>query len=84
MKLIFDRPKGKRFKRYGIGYSVEGHCYEYDTKKWVHVSERLSGWATSTMPCKTIRAFKRMIKKHPNIKGKAEWVNKYMGYCCQG
>ena len=27
---------------------------------------------------KTVRAFKRMLRKYPEIKGKAVWVNEYM------
>lgn len=35
---------------------------------------------SNTAKCKTLRAFRRMLRKNPHINGHSIWQNKYVGY----
>lgn len=81
MELRFEAPKGKRLHRYFWAVtSLNGElwwCHQNHT--WVGYEEVFAGGSTHA-PCKTLRAFKRMLRKHPKLVGNCVLVNKYKGY----
>jgi len=76
--MKYQKPKGQRIKRYGYGIQVDDLWYDELNKKWVH--DIPDGPCSNTLNCRSIRAFKRALKKYPVIKGKARWINKYIGF----
>lgn len=90
MPLKFEKPKGKRFKRYFIGiqpidkYYNEDfkYWYDYTLGKWQHNDEldRCHMYSNAFWPCNTVKAFRRHLKKNPEMKGKLRLVNRYIGY----
>lgn len=79
--LNFEAPVGTRFHRYFIWVNIDT-----DDNLWWNTTKRV--WEPMTeeydysncAPCKTLKAFKRMLRKHPNIVGKAVLVNRYVGH----
>jgi hypothetical protein len=89
MPLKYDKPKGKRFKRYFIGIYVRTtypYWYNNDLKKWEHVNKvRWDLYEYSNyVKCNTIRAFRRHLRKNKEMKGKLMLVNRYIGYDAYG
>ena len=83
--MKFEAPKGQRIKRYGMGVTImTGHwAWLYDEKRWADwVKEDCCGKSRSShAPCRTIRAFRRMLKKNPQLpRGSIVWVNRYIGH----
>lgn len=76
--MKYQKQKGKRIKRYGWGIQADGLWFSDIYKKWD--AEIPDGSYSNTMSCRTIRAFKRALKKYPILKGRARWINKYVGY----
>jgi hypothetical protein len=95
MKIRYEKPKGRRFKRYFLGiqpidkYNSEEdtqYWYNYTLGKWQHNNEldRTCSFSNAFWPCRTVRAFRRHLKKHPEMKGKLRLVNRYIGYDAYG
>lgn len=84
MKFEMDKPY--RLHRYFLGVRVNNHWWFHDSKRWVpdnlvEIIHNTTGEGFSShAPCKTLRAFRRMLRKHPNIRGRAELVSRYVGY----
>ena len=83
--MRYQKQKPYRLKRYFIGIqdTNNSHWYNEDLKKWEHESQAQFGkysYSNRFKPCRTVRAFKRHIRKHPYMKGKLKLVNKYMGF----
>jgi hypothetical protein len=74
--MKFDKSKGNRVHRYFFGVEVDGMWWSYDQRKWVITSD---GNASSIANCRTLRAFKRMLRRNPQIKGRARLINNYIG-----
>ena len=73
--MKFDK-KFKRLNRYFLCISVEGLWYDRDNKCWV---EKPTGEFSNHKRCKTVRAFRRALRKNPNIRGKAHLINSLIG-----
>lgn len=83
MKLKFQAPKGKRIMRYGSGVHVSGYWWDKSKRQWVaHVPK--DGDFCNKVECRTVRAFRRMLKKHPHIRGKATFVSILHGHNVYG
>jgi hypothetical protein len=68
MKLLYDQCKGKRIKKQFMWIQVrnpKGRSLWWDTSKKI--------WGengnTNCVTCKSVKAFRRHIKKHPELKG---------------
>ncbi len=84
IEFVYDAPPGERMARYGFGVQIDSQPGEY--LRWVHKERRWMaghhGYACSnTAPCRTLKAFKRHIRRHAkDLAGcKVRWVNRYMG-----
>jgi hypothetical protein len=75
--MRYQKPKGQRVKRYGFGIQADGLWYDTSNKVW---SETMPQCFSSHMRCNTIRAFRRALRKHPILKGRARWVTRFIGY----
>jgi len=82
MKLIYDKPKGKRFNRYFWYIEALNYWWSIKYKRWVSESSKpyYDGAFSSCYSCKSVKAFKRHIKNHPELSGEVTLVNKYKGY----
>lgn len=76
MKIIYSKPKGQRIKRYGLGIEVNGMWFEEETKTWKRGAKPPF---SNTVPCSTVRAFRRHIRKHKEIQ-EARWVCAFVGH----
>ena len=87
MRYIQQKPK--RLKRYFWGIKSthtdedDYYWYNYDLKKWEHHTETQMGkynYSDLFKPCRTVRAFRRHLRKHPYMKGKLRLINIYIGF----
>lgn len=83
MKLKYDAEKGSRCKgTHFIGvesWSKEYAWYSRRRKKWVNDPLFGKEELCSVAPCKSVRAFRRMLKKNPGIRGQATLFNRFVG-----
>lgn len=86
MKLRYEANKGQRIKYMFMGVCAWGFWWLHKTRKWVGLDEANSYKEDygSHAPCKSVRAFKRMLRKHPQIKGQAVLVSRYVGHSVHG
>ena len=77
MKFYMEKPF--RLHRYFIWYQVDGFWWNEKTSKWVcdSVMKITDDRYSSCKPCRTLRAFRRELRKHPVIRGRARLVNRY-------
>lgn len=71
MKLVFEAPYGRRLHRYFNGIQLESYnnlWWSYDDKRWMPL-KHIKGPASTSAPCKTLKAFKRHLRKHPELHG---------------
>ena len=80
MKIKWKDPKPYRFNRYYYGVRISGGDFWFEDGKWITPEERdYYKDACNMADCKTVRAFRRMLRKNPRIKGKATLVSKFEG-----
>lgn len=82
MKLEFEAPLGQRVHRYfwAVTTNRANLWWNRSLKCWEPYGTHKSHDYSTHMPCRTLRAFKRMLRKHPEMQGKCILVNKYRGY----
>jgi hypothetical protein len=80
--MKYDQSKPFRFRRYFHGITNHsGLWWLSQSKIWVEdLPSPLTEMASTHAPCKTLRAFRRHLRNHPELKGKAILVSKYAGY----
>jgi hypothetical protein len=81
--MQFDKPKGKRLHRYFYGItSNDGLWWIPSIKQWVDYYPHAQDCATASTyyPCRTLKAFRRHLRKHPEIRGKAVFKSLYQGF----
>jgi hypothetical protein len=83
-RFRFEAPKGRRLCRYFYDvtcYTPAGHeslWWYPDEQRW---GKYVPGRDCSThAPCRTLRAFKRHLRKHKNLYGEIVLVNLYAGF----
>jgi hypothetical protein len=81
--MRYDRPKGQRMKRYFCGITnFSGMWWLNESKYWEYevndIPEKES-YGTHA-PCRTLRAFRRHLRQHPEIKGKAVLCSRFIGH----
>ena len=88
MTIKYEKPKGSRIKRYFIGIETKNTelWWDCDKRKWFYGIENKDPESTVSnhVPCNTVRAFRRHLKKHPEIRGQATLINRYIGYNVYG
>lgn len=91
--MRYERQKPYRLKRYFVGifalFDEKGNSYwyNYDLKRWEYDTEaQWEKYSYSNLfgPCKTVRAFKRHLRKHPYMRGKLRLHNRYFGFDVYG
>jgi hypothetical protein len=82
MSLKYEKPKGQRFKRYFLHVQVKDPAMWWDctNRIWVRDPDLSRGDFSNSAPCRTVRAFRRMLRKNPCIKKQAWLVNRYIGF----
>lgn len=79
--MKFARPKGQRFhKQFRSVTNFSGLWWVPHYQKWCYYCDINGHLAQSWAPCKTVRAFRRHLRKHPEIRGKAALVSRFVGY----
>ena len=82
MKLYFKQPKGDRVHRYfwAVCVCLGNLWWNHDTRKWEPLNTTKNCNYSTHAPCKTVKAFNRMLRKNPQIQGNAVLVSRYVGY----
>jgi len=82
--MRFEAPKGTRLHRYFWGVTITDSgtnlWWNHDLRKWEPLSAHPQDAYGTHAPCRTLRAFKRMLRKFPELEGKVCLVNRYIGY----
>lgn len=79
--MRFQKPRGQRINRYFCGVTnFECLWWVPHINTWVTSSEIKGRSAQTHAPCRTVKAFRRHLRKHPEIRGKAILVSRYKGY----
>ena len=84
--LKYQKPRGQRLKHTGfLGVEVfDGELlWDFTEKRWRHYLE-IEGWCSTLAPCRSVRAFRRMLKHNPVIRGQATLVSNYVGFNVTG
>ena len=79
-KITYDKPAGERCNKLGLWIQVYGDVcwWNYDQRKWLPDP---SGACSNAKGCKTLKAFKRHLRKHPELKGQEVILcSRYVGY----
>lgn len=82
--MVYQKPKGQRINYgfFGIN-SFLLYWWCFDCKRWFRADEwdlHENCQKSTTMPCRTVKAYKRAIRKHPEIKKNSILVSKWSGY----
>ena len=81
--MKFEAAKGERLHRYFLWVQASQDLWwSHKLKRWVTQDEAIKagGNYSNSADCKTLKAFKRMLRKNPEIVGSAILVNKYEGF----
>jgi hypothetical protein len=68
--FYFDAPKGTRILRsrfHGITNFEENLWWSYEHKQWLPLEECGVQGASSTAPCRSFKAFKSHLRRHPEL-----------------
>lgn len=81
LKFNFHAPRGCRVMSGGFGatqLNIDDNDYTWsiEHKKWTKYENRGNHGCASNAPCKTFRAFKRMLRKNPHMIGNLIWCHK--------
>ena len=76
----FDKPKGQRLhKRFIWITNFDGLWWSYKHRQWYQDTPPSGDYSTCCR-CRSLKAFKRHLRKHPEIRGKAILVSRFIGY----
>ena len=78
-RMRYEAPRGQRIKSRFIGIRVKGLWYYLDSEVWGEAGI-LQEVYTNIKPCRSIRAFKRFVRKHPEFKGKMTLLSRFVGH----
>ncbi len=74
--MKFDQCRGNRLHKQFMWITNFSGLW-YDGKSW---SENPEGDHSNCCRCRTLRAFRRHLRKHTEIRGKAILVSRFTGY----
>jgi hypothetical protein len=91
MKIQYQQTKGRRHKRFGfLGVTVTSDdimWWSRDLNRWATDAEiprpTVKGYSSSA-PCRSVRAFRKMLRDNPSIRGRATLVSRWVGYHVYG
>ena len=69
--FYFEAPKGTRILRsrfYGITNFEENLWWSYEHKKWLPLEECGTKGASTTLHCRSFKAFKSHLRRHPELR----------------
>ena len=83
--FIYEASKGNRLMRYFHSVTstekLPGNLWwNYTLGVWEEYRLHPKHGYSSHAPCKTFRAYKRMLRKNPELVGRSVLVNRYGGY----
>ena len=84
-KLEYEAPQGKRIARYFTGVThfapktAESLWWFPSRRCWDVLGSGDPPYSTHA-PCRTLKAFRRHLKKHSNLLGEVVLVNQYIGF----
>ena len=70
-QFYFEAPKGTRILRsrfHGITNFEENLWWSYEHKKWLPLEECGTKGATTTLHCRSFKAFKSHLRRHPELR----------------
>lgn len=83
----FDQGPGQRLHRYFRSVCLDtdspllrGYWWSIEKRRWMPLDQIKGGGFSNHAPCKTFRAFKRMLRKNPHIVGHARLCSRYHDY----
>ena len=83
-QLRFEAKKGQRLHRYFWAVTITNPKVNlwWNTTKggWEEIYTNPSHGYSTHAPCRTLKSFKRMLRKYPEIVGHACLVNRYKGF----
>jgi len=84
-QFYFEAPKGTRILRsrfHGITNFEENLWWSYEHKKWLPLEECGVKGASTTLHCRSFKAFKSHLKRHPELQAAKEvvLVSRFMGH----
>lgn len=85
--MKYDKPKGQRINRYFHGINVDDYWWIPSLKIWSKTpfeGEHKGLTAQSYRPCRTLKAFRRHLRKNPEIREQATLISEYVGYDING
>ena len=69
-QFYFNAPKGSRILRsrfIGITLHSLSHWWSHEHKKWLPMAECGVKGASTTVPCRSFKAFKSHLRRHPEL-----------------
>ena len=83
--FYFEAPKGTRILRsrfHGISTFSLDLWWSYEYEKWLPLHKCGGKGATSTVPCRSFKAFKSHLKRHPELRyaGRVFLGSKFKGH----
>ncbi len=83
--MRYEAKKGDRIRRYFWAVTLtkitdDNLWWNSDDRRWEAYCSTKGARYSTHAPCRTLRAYKRMLRKFPEIKGISCLVNKYKGY----
>lgn len=79
--MRYEKHKNARLhKRFCFITNLDGLWWVPAYRKWVTYDQVGDNSCQTNIDCRSIRAFRRHLRKHPEIKGKAILVSRFIGY----
>lgn len=91
MKIDFDAPKGSRLNKNFYGITIynknnnePNYWWDNIDKKWITNTSDTKNEFSNYCPCKSLKAFKRHVRKHMNHINNVEirLSSNFVGYDC--
>jgi len=83
MSIEFEAPLGQRIMRdrfYGVTTFIKGMWWCHEQRKWVPYEKVGKLSYSSHAPCRSVKAFLRMLRKNPHIASDAVLCSWYHGH----
>lgn len=86
MKVKYKKPKGQRIKKQFLYITTDYDVWWLSVlRKWVKPgASGLNLDLQSHAPCRSVKAFKRHLKRNPVLRGNANLVSRFAGYDITG
>ena len=78
--MRFEASKGSRILNRFLWVEVYGYMFYYPQREWLRDPPDEYEYSSSSVRCRSFRAFKRFARKHPELKGKLRLVSRFCGH----